>query len=538
MLLPDYDPRHLAAIDEQGPFAAFDACATRGPAAHLQSGPLTGLPLGECGELLAWKDGQPFVPPSAADGRTIWKCHDRLPWLAAASDRTDSGLISACVAASMYNMQPGFNMPADPHEISFAHKGALGWENTKGGGFTGHFANTAENAGRLSRRNERARDVWHGWLATVRVWRMQHPEWPASVGFVEAREVHTHLVRSWLAWHLTADPFWYDDAHHVADFLMTKPLNEHGSTSLNDPRWPYTLWMIKGAAARDWLLEAARWGFSTSHLGGSVFSWTLGVIGYWLTGDSRVFGRMAPSLIDWRDSFYRAPGSPLDWVGRCLGRTGDGGSAQWPLVKAALVHAGWDDAAMPKYSSMNTYPMLDGRIVNLAGADLRRGTVTFLSTSGDTHGGRIRNMRHGESIGEINLEGPYKSNFGSQDYDFGVRTTQAQIACFRNEQRGEQVLAPITADRTEHVLIEPNAEYHLGKCRGALRTKGKVTIKPQREYVTFFDGDTPRRSLWVGKDAGFTFQADKGVTLDARGPLYARWILIAENGGTWEFLRP
>jgi hypothetical protein len=264
MLLPDYEPRHLTAIDAQGPLAIYDTCATRGPAAHLQSGPLTGLPLGECGELLAWKDGKPFNPPSAKDGRTLWKCHDRLPWLVAANDRTDSGLLSACVQASVYNMQPGMNMPPDPHEISFAHKGALGWANNPGGGFTGHFANSAENAGRLSKRNQRAHDVWTGWLVTMKVYRMKYPDWPARAGFTETREIHTYLTRAWLAWHLTGDNFWREDCHHVADFLLSKPLAEHGSTALNDPLWPYTLWMIKGDAAREWLLDAAKWYFARS----------------------------------------------------------------------------------------------------------------------------------------------------------------------------------------------------------------------------------------------------------------------------------
>ncbi len=537
MLLPDYEPRHLTAIDAQGPLAIYDTCATRGPAAHLQSGPLTGLPLGECGELLAWKDGKPFNPPSAKDGRTLWKCHDRLPWLVAANDRTDSGLLSACVQASVYNMQPGMNMPPDPHEISFAHKGALGWANNPGGGFTGHFANSAENAGRLSKRNQRAHDVWTGWLVTMKVYRMKYPDWPARAGFTETREIHTYLTRAWLAWHLTGDNFWREDCHHVADFLLSKPLAEHGSTALNDPLWPYTLWMIKGDAAREWLLDAAKWYFATTWVENIDPGWTLGAIGYWLSQDRRVFSRLGPSLVNWRDSFYRAPGTPLDWVGLCPGRTGDTGSAQWPLVKAAMIHSGFDANELPKYSSLNTYPMLDGRFVNLTGRDLRTGSVSFLSTGGDTLGGRIRNMKDGQRVGEINLEGPYKSSRGTGTYKFDAECTSAQVACFRDDERAEQVFAPVSTDPSERVVIEPNAEYRLGKARGVLRTSGRVTIKPLRGYVTFFEAETPRRSVWAGKDSGFVFNAPSGVTLDARCPLNNRWTLIAEKGGYWQSLQ-
>ncbi len=285
MQLPDVNSRHLAALDGEGPFAAFDICATHGPAGHLQSGPLMGLPLGECGELVAFKDGKPFVPPSAADGRTIWKCHDRLPWLAAASDKTNSGLMSACVQTSVYNMQPGFNMPVDPHEIRFAHKGALGWENTQGGGITGHFANTVENAARLASHNPRRLVVWNGWLAVMRAYLTKTPDAIVSQGYGEAREPHSHLVHAWLAWTMTGDPFWFTDAHRTADFLLAKPLEEHG-TALNDPLWPYTLWQVKGVEAVAWISQAAAWYDKTSwdqNRGGGL---TLFAVEYFATGNS------------------------------------------------------------------------------------------------------------------------------------------------------------------------------------------------------------------------------------------------------------
>jgi hypothetical protein len=494
--------------------------------------------LGECGELVAFKDGKPFVPPSAADGRTIWKCHDRLPWLAAATDKTSSGLLTACVEASTYNMQPGFNMPDHPHEIRFAHKGSLGWKNTVGGGFTGHFANTVENAARLSDRNPRAHEVWNGWLALMRAYLTKNPNAVVGQGLGEAREAHSHLVHAWLAWTKTGDPFWREDATRTADLLMSKPLSEHGSTKLNDPQWPYTLWMVKGDAAREWLLEAARWFYSVSWDAASVSGWTLGVIGYWLTGDTRIFRHIGQSLVTWRDAFYRAPGTELDWVGRCPGRTGDLGSAQWPLVKAALLHAEGKHDPLPTHSSINTYPMLDGRFVNLEGFDLRNGRVLFISTGGDTYGGTVWQMQGDKRTAEIRPPGPYGSYFGVSDYQFSSRTRRAQVACYRDENHAEQVCGPISTDLTERAAIDPGAEYHLGKCRGRLTTTGKVTVKPLRDYVTFFGNDRFRRSIWAGKDSEFPFDVNRSIVLDARGPLYARWILISEKGGTWECLRP
>ncbi len=251
--------------------------------------------------------------------------------------------------------------------------------------------------------------------------------------------------------------------------------------------------------------------------------------------------------MNWRDSFYRSPGTSWDWVGFCPGRTGDTVSAQWPLYKRALIDAGVTDDDVPTHSAINTYPMEDGRFVNLVGKNLQAGTASFISTGGDTQGGTIREMKAGESVGDQALGGPFGANNGTQSYDFGHSVTSAMVACFRTQSwpepdtsdacLAEQVLAPVSNDSSERVVIKAGAENWLGKCRGRLTTTGKVTIKPLREYVTFFGNDSVRRSIWEGKDVEFSFDVKRSIVLDARCRLYARWLFIAENDGTWEYLR-
>ncbi len=541
------EPQYIAPLNIGDPvYFPFDEAATKGPAAHLRTGPLTALPLGECGELLDFENGQPIIRPSAADGRTLWKHHDRLPWLAAMNDYSTAStaptsLFGACVTCAQYNLTPGYNMPFDPNQIDFAHKGTLGWVGRAGSDLDGHESNAAEDAMILGHNYNRAGHVAWGWCQAVRTNLSANPNWITSRPL--GREVHSHLVRAWVLWEKTGDRFWFEDAQKTAGYLMSKPLSQHNDTGLNDPLWPYTLVLAMTPATWrktvDWLVQAAQWYRMNSWEQDLSYGLTLfAMASLFASGPSLWVQDTISTMLNWAGGFYRSPGEWDDWIGCCPGRTGDIISAQWPILKAAYIRQGIRSFAVKPEQRINTYPMRDGRFVDVQGTDLRKGAVSFISTGGDTMGGRIRNMVNGTSVGEINLEGPYGTNHGTKGYMFPAACTNAQVACFRNDTVAEQVLGPITSDYNEKVVIQPNVEYHLGNCKGVLSASGNVTIKPFKKWSTFYNSaGKPDIGLWAGKDLTplqITIPSGTSLKFDVRGQMYSRWILTSESGGTWQ----
>lgn len=507
-------------------FSEFDECSVRGPAAALSVGRLMRAVPGMVPEKLAFADGKPFAASSSGTDNRLWFYeHDRLPWLAAMKDETGT-LLGPVTQAAMVDMTVGLGMNERGY---FAHKqDASGKINY--GGWCGHFANAVESAALLSHVSDRARRVWHNWLHTARSALYSNPNfWTGANRWEpgETRESQWALVMLNLAYEKTRDPFWWQAAEHVADFLLSKPLSEQG---LNDPLWVWSLWQVKRERALKWIIDAADWYVDTSWNEERATGLTLLAIHSMACNRRGALGNLK-TLRNWADSFYRYPGDPLDWCGQCPGRTGDLVSGQWPIIKAALLQTGLTDADIPKHSDLNFLPLhkpagSEMAIVKIHGNGISKLDCTFVSQQGDAKGGAVV-VNGKRAPGGVMDNVRYGANYGFN---------QAMIAPTDELEVYSYDAVSVSLPPGAQVIIEAGKVYACPPMRGTLRLSGgKATLSPLTRYLSLHnDRDEPWYGLWAGKDKPVDFVGIKEWRLDIRGPMQHRVALTVDSEAIWE----